>query len=239
MGLVIKKTIAALTIFLIVPFAIIATNWHWQPESLDNTSKYFFWITETASYPWAIITSIMLFGMFCLLIPRKTKKNVILLWLLLVMAMLGGQIVKTIIKSQTAQSRPYVLWLGKEYNLNDKQFYSLPKSERKAVIQNLLANSQSIPNWLAKHWQSETGYSFPSGHTLFSATWAFLAISLLSFRRHYIIVSLLSVWALLIELSRILLGMHCPIDLICGLLLAWLISLICCFYARKWHILDR
>ncbi|MCX8650639.1 phosphatase PAP2 family protein [Gilliamella sp. B2776] len=239
MGFVIKKTMATLAIMLIIPLVIIAINWHWQPESLNDTSKYFFYITETASFPWAMMTSTVFFIIFCCLLTNKTIKKMIALWFCLVCAILGGQIVKTIIKSQTAESRPYVLWMTKEFHLSDKQFYLLPKSEKQQFISEKLNNSKIIPNWLSKHWQSETGYSLPSGHTLFSATWAFLAITLLGFRRHYIIVTAIIVWALLIEISRLALGMHSPIDLLLGILLAWAISLICYFYSQKWHIVER
>ena len=236
MRLVIKKTIAVLTIFLIIPLSVTAVNWKWQPTSINSTSEYFFWLTETASFHWAIITSGLLFLLFCLLLVNKTKKMISLLLLILVSAMLGGQIIKSLIKQQTAESRPYVLWLAKEYHFNDKQFYSQTRAERKATIEQLLVNSNTIPNWLAQHWQNETGYAFPSGHTLFAATWAFLAIALLSFKRHFLIVNAIIIWSLLIETSRLLLGMHSAYDLILGIVLAWVISLICCFYARKWHI---
>jgi phosphatidylglycerophosphatase B len=237
MGLVIKKTIAILAIFLVVPLVIIAINWHWQPTSLNNTSKYLFLVTETASFPWAIITSAILFLLFYLLLPNKTK--IILLWLLLVSAILSGQIIKSLLKSQTTESRPYVLWMADEFNITDQQFYSLTDSEKKELIYQLLNNSTTIPSWLSKHWQHETGYSFPSGHTLFAVTWAFLALMLLKFKQHYIIITSTIIWSILIEISRLLLGMHRPIDLITSILIAWIISLICYFYAKKWHIVDK
>lgn len=237
MGLVIKKTIAILAIFLVVPLVIIAINWHWQPTSLNNTSKYLFLVTETASFPWAIITSAILFLVFYLLLPNKTK--IILLWLILVNAILSGQIIKSLLKSHTAESRPYVLWMAKEFNITDQQFYSLTDSEKKELIYQLLNNSTTIPSWLSNHWQHETGYSFPSGHTLFAVTWAFLALMLLKFKQHYIIITSAIIWSILIEISRLLLGMHRPIDLITSVLIAWIISLICYFYAKKWHIVDK
>lgn len=236
MGLVIKKTIVPLILFLIIPLSVITVNWQWQPTSINNTSKYLFWVTETASFPWAIITSGLFFLLFYLKLVNKNKKTLLLLWLVLVSAMLGGQIIKSIIKQQTAEARPYVIWLDKEFNLNQQQFYSQARAERKANIEKLLANSTMIPRWLSNHWQNETGYAFPSGHTLFAVTWALLAIILLSFKRHFFIVSIITIWSLLIETSRLLLGMHSAYDLILGILLAWLISLICCFYVKKWHI---
>ncbi|MWN05613.1 phosphatase PAP2 family protein [Gilliamella sp. Pas-s95] len=239
MGLVIKKTIAILAIFLVVPLVIIAINWHWQPASLNDTSKYLFVVTETASFPWAIITSTILFLVFCLLSPSKTKKKIILLWLLLVSAILSGQTIKSFLKSQTAESRPYVLWMAKEFNISNQQFYSKSESERKELIEQLFKNSSTIPSWLSNHWQNETGFAFPSGHTLFAVTWAFLALTLLKFKQHYVIVSITIIWSILIEISRLFLGMHSPIDLITSILIAWIISLISYFYAQKWHIVDK
>jgi hypothetical protein len=134
MGLVIKKTIAVLIIFLIIPLSVTAVNWQWQPTSINNISKYLFWVTETASFPWAIITSGLFFLLFYLKLVNKNKKTLLLLWLVLVSAMLGGQVVKSIIKQQTAESRPYVIWLDKEFNLDEKQFYSQTRAERKAWL---------------------------------------------------------------------------------------------------------
>lgn len=236
MGLVIKKTIVPLILFLIIPLSVITVNWQWQPTSINDTSKYLFWVTETASFPWAIITSGLFFLLFYLKLVNKTKKTLLLLWLVLVSTISGGQVVKSIIKQQTAKARPYVLWLDKEFNLNEQQFYSQTRSERRADVEKLLTNSTIIPKWLSNHWQNETGYAFPSGHTLFAVTWTFLAIMLLGFKRHFFIVSIVTIWSLLIETSRLLLGMHSAYDLILGIMLAWLISLICCFYIKKWHI---
>ncbi|XPE61646.1 phosphatase PAP2 family protein [Shigella flexneri] len=36
---------------------------------------------------------------------------------------------------------------------------------------------------ISSHWQKETGFAFPSGHTMFAASWALLAVGLLWPRR--------------------------------------------------------
>ncbi|MDA4825234.1 phosphatase PAP2 family protein, partial [Enterobacter kobei] len=46
-----------------------------------------------------------------------------------------------------------------------------------------LAEQQDIPTFLRKHWQKETGFAFPSGHTMFAASWALLGVGLLWPRR--------------------------------------------------------
>lgn len=238
MRLVIKKTIVALLIFLVIPLITLAINWHWQPQSLNNTSQYLFWITETASFPWAVLTSVVFFILFCLFLPTKSRKNIFLLWIILVFAILFGQVVKSITKSSVAQSRPYVLWFEQEYQVDDSLFYLLSKKAKKAVLDEKLVNNSAIPSWLRYHWKNETGYSFPSGHALFASTWAFLALLILGFNRHRLIVSAFILWAILIDISRLALGMHYPVDLIGGILLAWITVFISYFFAKKWQILE-
>ncbi len=77
--------------------------------------------------------------------------------------------------------------------------------------------------WLKKHWPFETGFAFPSGHTMFAASWALLGVGLLWPRRHYKTVALLLVWATGVMGSRLLLGMHWPRDLVVATLISWLL----------------
>ena len=39
-----------------------------------------------------------------------------------------------------------------------------------------LAEEKNIPQYLRSHWQKETGFAFPSGHTMFAASWALLVL---------------------------------------------------------------
>lgn len=236
---IIKKTLVPLIIFLLVPLVVLLLNWHWEPEFLSGFSECLFWITESAGAPWAIITSFILFLVFCYCIQVKTKSAVIKLLLILIAAVLCGQLVKSLVKNYAEEPRPFVLWIEEQYQIDDEYFYSLPREERKNLIIQQLNWSTEIPSWLNTHWQAETGYSFPSGHTLFAVTWAFLAMVLFGLRRRHVILSSMIIgWAILIQISRLALGMHHPIDLILGTILAWLISLACYFCAKKWHIVE-
>ncbi|MDF7666302.1 phosphatase PAP2 family protein [Orbaceae bacterium ESL0727] len=240
MGLILKKTIVAFSLFLVIPLVVIAMDWHWQPEFLTTIAHYSLLITESAGSTWAIITSAFLFVLFCLLLPVKRLSQIIILWIILFLAILSGQMIKSVVKTCTKEPRPYVLWMAQTAQLDQHYFYSLPKAEKKALVFEYANQYPVIPHWLTKHWESETDYSLPSGHTLFATTWAFLALLFLGFKRHYIVVSLIIAWAVAIEVSRLMLGMHHPIDLILGILLAWTISVIGYFCAKKWHILtDR
>lgn len=235
---VIKQSLITLAIFLVTPIVIIAINWQWQPESLNNTSEYLFWLTETAGKPWAVLTCVFFVIAFMIILQIKSKMQFIKLLLIFIIAIGLGQLIKSVIKNYTADSRPYVLWIEQNYQIDDDYFYSLPRNERQEIIKMHVYHSPQIPNWLYKHWRNETGYSFPSGHALFAATWAFLALLLLNLKRHYICSSLVIAWAILIEISRIALGMHRPIDVIVGSAIAWGIALFCYYLAIKWRVIK-
>lgn len=238
MNTMFKKTIIALVIFMAIPITAIAINWYWQPESTDSISRYLLWITESAGSPWALITATLLFVLFCLFLKTTTIRRCFVLWLILFLAVLSGQIMKSIIKYSTHEPRPYVVLMEETAHINQQFFYALPKAEKKAVIQQFADQNETIPHWLATQWQSETDYSLPSGHTLFATTWTFLALLLLGFKRHRIVISILIIWSVLIEISRLVLGMHHPLDLIAGIILAWLIAGIGYWGARKWQLIK-
>lgn len=220
-----RKSLLILIILLITPLIFLTINWRWQPELLNNYSYYFYWLTETAGSPWSIITCIFFSLIMVLCLKIRSKNLLIKLILILAVAIVAGQIIKSGIKNLMAEPRPYVLWMADKYQINDKYFYSLPRMERQALLQVYLQSSSEVPNWLYQHWQKETGYSFPSGHTLLAVTWAFIAFFLLSFRRFYLIIGLIIAWAILVQVSRFTLGMHHPIDVICSTFIGWLIAL--------------
>ncbi|WP_207626875.1 phosphatase PAP2 family protein [Photorhabdus stackebrandtii] len=65
-----------------------------------------------------------------------------------------------------------------------------------------------IPQWQLTHWKSETGYAFPSGHTLFAASWALLLVGVLWSRRCSILSTIVTAWATSVLISKMALGMH-------------------------------
>jgi phosphatidylglycerophosphatase B len=88
-------------------------------------------------------------------------------------------------------------------------------------VRNALINNTQLPDWLKQHWEFETGYAFPSGHTMFAASWALLGIGLLWPRRRIVTVVILVAWAVGVMGSRLVLGMHWPQDLITATAISW------------------
>lgn len=233
MLLIFRNSLFVLGIFLIIPLVMLTTNWHWQPESLSQFSKYLYWVTETAGSPWSIITCGFFTILFALALKIKSPIPFLKLVVILAIAVIAGQLIKSVVKNYTSEPRPYVLWMADNYKVDDNYFYSLTKVEKQNILKDHFQQSDTIPNWLYRHWCNETGYSFPSGHTLFAVTWAFLAVFLLNFKRSYLIISAIIIWGVLVQISRLALGMHHPIDVISSSLIGWFLSLLTYFIIIK------
>lgn len=209
---IVKRTGVGALLLMIIPLTVWALGWRWQPEGAGPLLHALFWLTETVTSPWGILTSALLCGWFlwCL---RFRLRPALLLLVIIVAAILLGQYSKSSIKEMVQEPRPYVLWLERTHGVNDEAFYTLNRAGRSAEVNRVLQNDSTLPVWLKQHWAFETGFAFPSGHTMFAASWALLAVGLLWPRRHYKTVVLLMLWAAGVMTSRLVLGMHWPRDL--------------------------
>ncbi|MCH5050442.1 phosphatidylglycerophosphatase B [Pectobacterium aquaticum] len=228
-----KRTTIGAALLLIMPMIIWMSGWQWQPEYDGLWLRVLFWITETVTSPWGILTSIVLslWFLWCL---RFRLKPALGLLAIMAITVLIGQGIKSVIKEWVQESRPYVVWLEKNHQVDDSYFYSLPRKERSELVKTQLRDQTQIPQWLRSHWQFETGFAFPSGHTLFAATWALLGVGLLWARRHYKTVVILMLWASGVMGSRLVLGMHWPQDLVVATLISWLLVVVACWLAQRW-----
>ncbi|MFD1803451.1 phosphatidylglycerophosphatase B [Mixta tenebrionis] len=217
-----KRTALGALLLSLMPLAIWLSGWQWQPGASGPGLRFLFWMTETVTRPWGILTSAILCAWFlwCL---RFRLKPALLLLAIMVSAILAGQYAKSFIKTLVQEPRPYVLWLEKTHNIPGDRFYQLDRQARGAMVQQLVADDNHIPSWLKRHWAFETGFAFPSGHTMFAASWALLGIGLLWPRRHLKTVWVLMIWAAAVMGSRVLLGMHWPRDLLVATWISWLL----------------
>ncbi|KHN50564.1 phosphatidylglycerophosphatase B [Pectobacterium fontis] len=228
-----RRTTIGAALLLVMPMIIWMSGWQWQPEYGGLWLRVLFWITETVTSPWGILTSIVLslWFLWCL---RFRLKPALGLLVIMVITVLIGQGIKSTIKEWAQESRPYVVWLEKNHQVDERYFYSLPRKERSELVKTQLQDQTQIPQWLRSHWQFETGFAFPSGHTMFAATWALLAVGLLWARRHYKTVVILMLWASGVMGSRLVLGMHWPQDLVVATLISWLLVVVASGLAQRW-----
>ena len=136
-------------------------------------------------------------------------------------------------KPYVAAPRPYVLKLEAEGLLAADAFYALPDKETRRVLLREILNEnsgnsvvQSLDPAIRGHWEVETGFSFPSGHSLnaflFAVFIAFLIQGLFTRGKRWVWIPFL--WAGAICLSRVALGVHSPLDVTIGALTGGLIG---------------
>lgn len=181
-----------------------------------------------------------------LALRTRAFEGVVLLGLLVLA--LGGMAWTNehLIKPTLAIPRPNIVALAEQgvLGMNPADFYALgDKPERSAYLAERLAHPAAPPlaEPVREHWVTETGYSFPSGHSLaamtFSAFFLTLALSYLDQRRRRVVFLLLPAWALAVIASRPLLRVHSPLDIAFGAFEGLVVGLLAVGLAR-W-ILDR
>jgi phosphatidylglycerophosphatase B len=237
MGYVIKRAVLGALLLAIMPLAVLFSGWLWKPDGSSIFLHICYWVTETASYPWAGISCVVLAFWFLWLLRPSYRQS---FWLLIVLAVavLSGQAIKSAVKESVEEPRPFVVWLEDEYKVDDEYFYGLPRKERSEIVRQQLADDTRVPNWLKSHWERETGYAFPSGHTLFTTTWALLGIVLLWPRKRYFSIVLLVSWSTIVAGSRLMLGMHWPLDLLLATLLSGIIAVIVGWVTQRYQLIP-
>ncbi|NKI73785.1 phosphatidylglycerophosphatase B [Dickeya sp. CFBP 2040] len=228
-----KRTLVGTISLMVLPVLVWITKWQWRPTVSGWWLKPLFWMTETVSAPWGILTSVVLSAWFLWLLRPGIRPALILITLLLASVVLG-QGGKSVMKNWTQEARPFVVWLEQAHQVDDRYFYSLPTSERASLLEQQLQQESQLPPWQRQHWQEQADYAFPSGHAMFAATWALLAVGLLWARRHYVSVLLIILWANSVIASRLLLGMHWPQDVAAATLLSAIVSLVAVWLAQRW-----
>jgi len=227
-----RRTAVGAGILLIMPVTVWISGWQWEPGTNSAWLKALFWITETVTQPWGIITHALLCGWFlwCL---RFRLRPAIMLFAILAGVILVGQGLKSWVKDRVQEPRPFVVWLEKTHHVPVDDFYNLKRKERGELVKEQLTEQQAVPTFLRKHWQKETGFAFPSGHTMFAASWALLGVGLLWPRRRTLTIAFLLVWATGVMGSRLLLGMHWPRDLVVATLMSWLLITCATWLAQR------
>ncbi len=236
------KRLSLYTLLLcLVPFFMWLINWHWQGDG-HNTAfdTFLYFLTETGSQPYAIITCCVFAVAYFFCIADKKQA----LAVIAVMAISVGvtQGVKSALKTVFAEPRPFIVQLVEKSSVSPDYFYGQPRKVREQIVLDYYADKQ-IDMHLVHHRSKETGYSFPSGYSIFAATWLMLAVGFgqLLGRNNkgmkYLTAGI-AVWAVLILVSRLRLGMHYPVDLLASVLIAWLFHCVLFVLLPRWRIFQ-
>jgi len=228
-----KRTAFGAVLLILMPAVVWVSGWLWTPGQNPTLLRPLYWVTETVSQPWGIITTVILCAWFLWCLRFRIKPAIGLI-IIITVAVLVGQFAKDIIKNDVREPRPYVAWLGASHQMNVDAFYALKNKARSGQVKEILASDTQIPHWLNKCGQDDTGYAFPSGHTMFAATWALLGVGLLWRRKHYKTLSVLMVWAVTVMGSRLVLGMHWPRDLMASVGISWILVTVACWFTQRY-----
>lgn len=228
----IKKLSLYTTIMLLIPVITWLANWHWSiaiyyPDF--GVDYLLFLLTETGSTPYAFITSTV----FILVLVRFTRQyySPILVIFVCVLSITLTQAIKSSMKSTFKEPRPFVSAL---FPNKTDEFYQLPRKQRSNLV---LAQSENKTHFVTTHHAKEVGYSFPSGHTIFAVSWLLLFVGFcvnIPSQGVIFLQIFATIWAALMLVSRLRLGMHYPIDLFASTLIAWGIHLIIFLWIVPW-----
>ena len=212
------RLLAVTALLLLVPLAFWLSGCHWQGnEAPLNYLLYL--VTQTGGNPVAFASIAVLFVLLYYTHRRGEGRAL----LLVVLISLGAtQIGKSLLKPLIGEARPYVVILTKDDPARIRDFYAAKRSVRADAVRAYYAKTASpAPSHLIAH------RAFPSGHSTFAASWALLFAGIIGFanRRRSLITGAVITWAMLVMASRVWLGMHYPIDLVGGVLLAGAINL--------------
>jgi phosphatidylglycerophosphatase B len=111
--------------------------------------------------------------------------------------------------------------------------YALPKKQKTVILQQIILTHEAALNYVDRnvllHWVAESGYSFPSGHSLNAFLLASILACFLYSNTHYFFKLFFYapfVWAILVAASRVTLGVHTALDVSAGALMGLLIALL-------------
>ncbi|WP_421160486.1 phosphatase PAP2 family protein [Aeromonas dhakensis] len=227
-----RRQVLCFSAALILPLLLLACL-PWQPFMSQALHSNWLW------WPYALTRMVDVPGIgvsiLALLLLTRHKLTLSLPALMALGAALfavlaGDWLIKSLIKHLTEEPRPYLLWLESQNLIPAIQQFYAGKVEVRSEQVHAASQLLALPEWLASHWQAEVNYAFPSGHSIAAMSLAQF-FGLIWLARAPAGAWLLPLWAIGIGLSRMLIGMHWPLDVLASALLGSLTSL---FAVRWW-----
>ncbi|MCT8534422.1 phosphatase PAP2 family protein [Glaesserella parasuis] len=237
----VKKLSFLTLLMLFIPATAWLIGWQWNLQTNLGVNVFdwtLFILTETGSTPYALITCVLF--MLWLMWLARTRYSWFLVGFICATSVVGTQAIKEGAKAVFKEPRPFVTQM---FQADTEAFYALPKAEQETAV---LKFVQPENQFVIEHQADELGYSFPSGHTIFGVSWLLIFAGLLfGIRGQAVIFAQFFVilWAGLMLISRLRLGMHYPIDLFVSTLIAWVFHLIIFLWVipllEKWTLFKK
>ena len=135
---------------------------------------------------------------------------------------------ENVVKPLIAVPRPNIVELADAGSLGPEfpdanTFYETGDKEvRRTILAGILPtlDAPALSDSVRDHWGHETGYSFPSGHSIAASTLATVivgfALAWLTGWTQRIALAVVPLWAVAVVYSRVLLEVHRPLDVVAG-----------------------
>lgn len=195
-----------------------------------------YWITQSGGWMGTLIIVLLvsLSYSFIPLHPRGRLVMFVRTFLALAIVLgVSAKVNETFIKSRLAISRPshqYILNASRSKADLDSVYLLLTDERRlffRSIVDHDTIHFKEIDERVLRHWIDEAGYSMPSGHTFNAFLLAsMLAFSLFELNQRHITwwLYLPMVWAALVGMSRVVLGVHTALDVSLGGVLGLAVS---------------
>ncbi|MFW2382413.1 MAG: phosphatase PAP2 family protein [Acidimicrobiales bacterium] len=160
------------------------------------------------------------------LTPRRRVTELVVMAAVSLLVLYGGKLLNDhVVKPAVGVARPNIVQLADSdlLGMDVESFYELTGTERSEYLDSI-KNETGFGELVMRpevrdHWVKETAFARPSGHSLASMTFATfyvsMAIWLLSGWRRWPFY-LLVPWAVCVCLSRAILSVHWPVDIVLG-----------------------
>lgn len=156
-----RRTAAGAAVLLVIPLVVWFSGWMWQPGQNETWLKALYWITETVTQPWGIITRAALWlvpvvpalspscgaGTVCHSRRGHTHRA-------------GGEVVGERSRAGTPSFRRLA---GKTHHVPVDEFYNLKRKDRGALVKEQLAEQQDIPTFYANTGKKRPALRFLPG----------------------------------------------------------------------------
>lgn len=217
-------------------------------RNTDTLAPIWYVITNTGAVYGAsvIIISLTIYLFAHFTRTARKRRNVFLFtaFIFIVQALIAGSTL-LYFKNIFQNPRPSQLYFVEKGFIIDqgKEFFSMPPEEkskfmRKTVDENEKSFNEIYPPIL-NSWVYESGYSFPSGHaetSFFLGTILAFVIFKTHSKKYYVLIPL--AWAVLVALSRVVIGVHYPLDVTAGAFIGLSMALIIISLKRINKIFD-
>lgn len=201
----------------------------------DSLAPFWYYISESGGL---IGTSllIILIGLGIAATGRNIWRKIILFFVAIIFlgALLGSLawINEHVVKPRVEAQRPSHIYLGEIGVIDLNEFYGIESdSLRQAILEKNVkrapAKVEHIYPAIAQHWVFESGYSFPSGHSQNAFLLATLVSGILTIRlrsRSRILLLIPFLWAVMVCISRVAIGIHTKYDVTAGAFIGLLIA---------------